>query len=164
MIEDQFLQHFITEDIFIVEEQNYSNRKEISSPTQANEPDPEPISKPDSKEPNPVNKIYDLAIWTPPLTTKDRELLINILKAIKKDFSEALLMEGIVSYQPHFKTLLCFGYQKELELKTGKQMPIYQPVELENRVFLVSALPADLHVSKNEKSRLWTALQTIFSV
>ncbi len=96
---------------------------------------------------------------SPPLTARDKELLVKILAAINEDFEKANLMEGINAYEPHYHKLLCFGYQKELELKLENAVASYQPTKVSDRQILVSAAPADLHADKNEKGRLWTALQ-----
>lgn len=156
MIEDQFLNLFITEDIYQLPEDPLSQKegKPVTASAQKlEEPPVVAIKKP---------VIHSLAIWTPPLTLKDRELISNILKAVKEDITKAHIMEGIATYHPHYDKMVCFGYQKELELKLGCEIELYKPSVVTNKKILISAAPVDLHDSKNEKGRLWKALQEMF--
>lgn len=160
MIEDHYLPFFITEQVYLLKEPVPLESVPKESVIENVEKPTEIVQEPIPTIPTP--KIYDLAIWTPPLTKADRELLTKILKAIKKDFNLAFLMEGINSYQPHYRELLCFGYQKELELKLGSLAELYQPTNISDKKVLVSMAPADLQSDKNEKALLWEALQKMF--
>lgn len=161
MIDDQFLPYFITEEIYSVKESPTPTKTPETAPS---EPTAEAVIPLQTTEiaPPPEEKVHELAIWTPPLTAADKVLVSNILKAIDKDLPSAYLMEGINSYKPQFKTLLCFGYQKELELKSGKSVPLYTPVTIDQRTFLTAASPADLQEDKKQKALLWEALQKLF--
>jgi len=164
MIEDEYLPYFITEDIYLVagdHPQPTANPEEatVTEPKVAAEVKPEPVAP---EIPKVAPKIHELAIWTPPLTAPDKELLVKILAAIKEDFSKAHLMQGINAYEPHYKKLLCFGYQKELELKLGSSASLYQPTEIYGRKVLVSVAPADLQINQKQKALLWEALQKMF--
>ena len=167
-MDDNYLPLFITEPIYLVDEPN-SSAPEVQSSVETKdnpaskveEPAPQPIvsiPKPKPEEP----KTHELAIWTPPLTSQDKELLIKILQAIKKDFHTAHVMEGIASYSPHYKNLLCFGYGKELELKVGEQISLYEPTNHASQQILTSVSPADLQGDPTQKKRLWEALQKMF--
>lgn len=175
MTEDNYLRYFITEDIFIVKNDN--NEPEVQDPAdekpsapaqeapvlqqKVEEPAP-PVVTPTTPKPEAPASIHELAIWTPPLTSTDRELLVKILGAIKKDFNKAHLMEGINSYSPHYKTLLCFGYDKELELKLGTNLALYVPTDHASQQILCSVSPADLQADATQKKHLWEALQKMF--
>ena len=164
-MEDQYLPFFITEDLYLLDE---------IIPEAVKETPPAPVveEKAEKKQETSVVEeppaaiapptVHELAIWSPPLTAEDKELLVKILAAIKEDFKKAKLMEGINAYEPHYHKLLCFGYQKELELKLGASVPFYEPTKVSDRQILVSVAPAELHTDKNEKGRLWTALQEMF--
>lgn len=162
-MEDQYLPFFITEDVFILNEPNESASASgiITEKTARKETKTEVVEEPSAIPPTPL-EIHELAIWTPPLTKADRELLTNILKAIKKDFSTIFLMEGINSYQPNYHQLLCFGYHQELELKLGSRIDMYQPVTAANQKVLASVAPENLQTDKNQKALLWEALQKMF--
>lgn len=171
-MEHNYLPLFITEEIYLIKGDEVTTSQATSAYT-ANTPNQEPaqvVSKveepaPTPKLPTPEKEpevIHELAIWCPPLTKEDRELLSKILMAIKKDLNKAHLMEGIGSYAPHYKTLLCFGYQKELELKIGESVAPYSPTEKSGNKILVSASPSDLHGDPAQKKRLWEALQKMF--
>lgn len=180
MIEDQFLPYFINEPIYLIGEQEAAEpevtaqapeeKAQEAAPVvpeaQAIAPSPKiPTATPDVTTPAPsAPEVHELAIWAPPLTTEDRELLVKILAAIKQDFSKAKLMEGIAAYEPHYKRLLCFGYLKELELKLGEPVAMYEPGKIAAREVLVSVAPEALHSDRNAKGRLWTALQKMFPV
>ncbi|MFY0608377.1 MAG: hypothetical protein JXR10_16785 [Cyclobacteriaceae bacterium] len=188
MIEDSHLPFFINEDLYILKEEKNPAEKiskdasgevptrsvkpSIPSPAVdknvVNEPTPSiPKIKEETKTPVIPEKSVEvekaaLAIWAPPLMKEDEVLLHNILKAIDQDFSKAKLMSGIAAYEEHYEKLLCFGYQKELELKIGKAIPLYQVTSHESQTILVSAAPEGLHSDKNEKMKLWGALQKMF--
>ncbi len=167
-MDDNYLPLFITEPIYIVDEPTVSATDEKTalesedhSVSKVEEPAPQPmVSVPEPKQEEP--KTHELAIWTPPLTSQDKELLIKILQAIKKDFHTAHIMEEIASYSPHYKNLLCFGYGKELELKVGQQIPLFEPTHHASQHILTSVAPADLHGDPAQKKRLWEALQKMF--
>ncbi|MEQ9307023.1 MAG: hypothetical protein RJQ14_24125 [Marinoscillum sp.] len=174
MIEDDFLPFFINEDIFIVDDGTSTISLEkpknettqpptpIKETSQVKEPD-EAIVTPTIPKPTPSPATtHELAIWTPPLTSDDRDLLVKILAAIKKDFAKAHLMEGINSYSVHYKKLLCFGYDKELELKLGQSLERYAPTLHASQQVLCSVSPAELHADPSQKKRLWEALQKMF--
>ncbi|RED95612.1 hypothetical protein [Marinoscillum furvescens] len=172
MTEDQHLPLFITEPIYLVDEGAHTEEQSPAAtpPSKNEEPAKAPVPatpKEDKATPTPTipkiaPKTHELAIWTPPLTSTDKELLVKILLAIKKDFNAAHLMEGINSYDPHYKQLLCFGYHKELELKLGESIATYTPVETKGHRILVSVSPADLAADPAQKKRLWEALQKMF--
>jgi hypothetical protein len=167
MIDEDHLPFFITEDIYIVAEDEVATdagtTEAIQEQPKSTAPEPQPKQQPPVPEiPKVTPKIHELAIWSPPLTAQDKDLLVKILAAIKKDFNAAHLMQGINAYEPHFKTLLCFGYQKELEMKTGKSVLMYDPTTISEKQILVSVAPADLHNDPAQKKRLWEALQKMF--
>ncbi|MEQ8470803.1 MAG: hypothetical protein RIC35_06435 [Marinoscillum sp.] len=173
MIEDSYLPFFITEELYIVEQGDSVQTTQpasIQSTSIAEDPVPQKAEEPKEtlstpsipiSKPTPP-KVHELAIWTPPLTSNDRELLVKILGAIKKDFNQAHLMEGINNYSPHYKKLLCFGYNKELELKLGNEMTLYIPTDHASQQILCSVAPAELHSDASQKKRLWEALQKMF--
>ncbi|WP_421889531.1 hypothetical protein [Marinoscillum sp.] len=163
-MEDQYLPFFITEDLYLLDEIIPESVKETPTAPVVEEEvethEESVVEEPPATIAPPI--VHELAIWSPPLTAQDKELLVKILAAINEDFKKAKLMEGINAYEPHYQKLLCFGYQKELELKLGTTVEFYQPTKVADRQILVSAAPADLHTDKNEKGRLWTALQEMF--
>lgn len=165
MIDEDHLPYFITEDIYLVKETSNEPAEKPSNstanPSVVNEP-VEPVVAAPTSPPAPEPAIHELAIWSPPLTAADKELLVKILAAIKKDFHQAYLMQGINAYEPHYKKLLCFGYQKELYLKLSKSVSFYEPTEISGREILVSVSPAELHSDPAQKKRLWEALQQMF--
>lgn len=155
-MEEQFLHLFITEEIYQLPEET------LSPPVQK---EPEPVTPKLEEPPQPAIEkpvIHRLAIWTPPLTTKDRELLSKILQAVNEDINKCHLMEGLAAYQPNFEKLLCFGYQKELELRAKRNFERYKPTTASGKQVLISVAPAELHDSKSEKANLWLALQEMF--
>jgi hypothetical protein len=162
MIEDQFLPYFITEEIYMVSERIQQDKQVSDENSAVNEPDPQ-IQK-DAKDSIelPEERVHELAIWTPPLTTQDKAFIGKILNAIHKNMESAFVMEGVDSYKPQFKTLLCFGYQKELELKAGKSVSLYNPVTIDHRTFLTAVSPAELAADTKQKALLWEALQKVF--
>ncbi len=166
-IDEDHLPFFITEEIYLVnetetlEEDKQEQNEPEAEAAVAKEPEPT-YASPVTEQPTEIPKTHELAIWSPPLTAQDKELLVKILAAIKKDFNAAHLMQGINGYEPHFKTLLCFGYQKELEMKIGKSVLMYDPTEIADKDILVSVAPADLHGDPAQKKRLWEALQKMF--
>lgn len=175
MIEEDYLPFFIKEDIFIMNEAGLVTEtppaaKPVSSPeSMVKEPAVEkstpPVTTPKINVPAPTAQpLHQLAIWTPPLMKPDRELLVKILAAVKEDFNSAFVMEGIGSYSGNYKRLLCFGYQKELELKIGKKAELYAPVRIDNKEILVSAAPTDLHTDAAQKKRLWEALKVMYQI
>lgn len=172
-MENNYLPLFITEELYLVKgdeltmkaQETPSESTPVQEPTAQTQPkDDKPaiatpkITTPKKEEPAP----HELAIWCPPLTKEDRELLSKILLAIKKDFNKAFLMEGIASYQSNYQTLICFGYHQELEFKTGQTLSPYTPLELSGQRMLASASPSDLHGDPAQKKRLWEALQAMF--
>ena len=167
-MDNDYLPLFITEDVFIVKETQQSGNapaKDVQTPASTDSKAEEPIVKPIPPAPKPKQeeqKIHELAIWTPPLTNEDKTLLTKILQAIKEDFHSAHVMEGISSYSPHYQKLLCFGYQKELELKIGQSLSLYQPSDHASQQILVSVAPSELHGDATQKKRLWEALQKMF--
>ncbi len=192
MIEDSHLPFFITEELYVLDDQTsvYEKAKEEAAPelvekkeetpspiktdqvakaeevSQVNEPTAAIAKKvqgiPTLPEPTPIVDNVPLAIWTPPLMKEDELLLQNILKAINQDFSKAKLMSGISAYAPNYEKLICFGYQKELELKIGKPIPLYVGTKVGDQVILVSSAPETLHSDKSQKMQLWEALQKMF--
>lgn len=165
MIEDQFLNLFITEEIFQLPEQEQEQKTISAAPAPATHnsaPATEAAKPPTVPQPEPTPPTHALAIWTPPLTTKDRELITKILLAVNEDIRKAFLMEGIGAYQPHFEKLICFGYKKELELKLSASLDLYKPSDLAGKKVLISAEPDTLHSSREDKAKLWSALQEMF--
>lgn len=162
MIEDNYLPLFINDELFILKDAQTVSIKDKPEGPMAEPKVPESIVEEPKEELKLV--VHELSIWTPPLTVADKELLINILKAIKKDFHNAKLMEGIDSYESSYKQLLCFGYQKELQSKLSCNLPSYQPTAVGDKTILISVAPAELHTDKAEKGNLWKSLQTMFGV
>lgn len=168
MIDDHYLPYFITEEVYLVSE------KSTSAATQSTAEQPETTTAttneppaPTVEEPTPVTQepeIAKLAIWAPPFTTADRDMFTKMLTAINEDFNKAKLMEGINAYDPHYEKLLCFGFQKELELKIGESIPLYSEKPLAGKRILVAVSPAELHADKKQKTLLWEALKKMFGV
>lgn len=160
MIDDSYLTFFITEDLYLVKEP-VLEKSAPAAPVAVSKPAAPAIPVIAAPAP-PAATVHDLAIWAPALSPADRELLTNILKAIKKDFSKAFLMEGTDSYKPHYRDLICFGYARELSSKLGSAVSVYQPVKLSEKRILLSVTPAELHADKKQKALLWEALQKMF--
>ncbi len=168
MIPDEHLSLFFTEDLYVLNEELSSVQAVEPKEAIVEEPKEELVKKAEPT-PTPILEIpevkitiAELAIWTPPLTEEDRVLLTKILKAINQEMSQALVMQGINSYSPHYKKLICFGYQKELELKTGKSTPMYTIDIRGEQTILISDEPASLHQDVSKKTQLWNALKVMF--
>lgn len=154
MIEDQYLSFFITEQLYLLKELApvqvlAASSKVTADLSEVKEPEPEKITP----------EVAELAVWTSQLTSSDKGLLANILKAMDRDPGSINIMEGINAYTPHYKSLLCFGYQKELELKTGQPGLLYEPYLASGKTHLISATLAELESDKAQKMLLWNALK-----
>ncbi|MFT4833795.1 MAG: hypothetical protein ACI83W_002693 [Marinoscillum sp.] len=164
MIPDEHLSLFFTEDLYVLNEELSTTKPVEQVEATVEEPKEELVKKvePTPEIPEVKITVAELAIWTPPLTEEDRVLLTKILKAIKQEMSDALVMQGINSYSPHYKKIICFGYQKELELKTGKNTLLYSLDQRGEQTILISDEPAALHQDVSKKTQLWNALKLMF--
>lgn len=169
MIEEAYLPYFITEKLYIIKE-DVQKLKSEHVPVSKNESAPvmkaptkaEPAAPAIPKVTKPTPKIHELAVWTPPLTVADRELVGKILTAIGKDIQSAHLMEGIMSFDTHFKDLICFGYDKELEVKLKQPIKLHEPLKVGEQRIIVTLTPETLHSDPASKKALWGALQKTY--
>ena len=173
-MEHNYLPLFITEEVYILKEDSVTEEKpqevvqeqpiaksEEPTSTKVEEPAVTPTPKITiPKKETPV--MHEMAIWCPPLSPEDKDLLTKILKAIKKDINQANIMEGIEAYSPYHKNLLCFGYQDELIAKAGSAIEMYTPTQFSGKKVLTSVAPGELHSDPAQKKRLWEALQKMF--
>lgn len=171
MIDPEYLPFFIKEDLYILNEDIAPQA--VAEPTPIAIKPNYPSDKVENKEievkksDSPTLKktiTHSLAIWTPPLHKEDKELLVKILAAVGEDFNKVFIMEGIASYSPNYQKLICFGYQKEMELKTKVTMELYIPQKMAEKDILISASPADLHSDTAQKKRLWEALKVMYKI
>lgn len=187
MIDSEHLHLFITEEIFVLSDElaAAAEAKPVPAPTEKEEakaqvvaepttplksPAPSPPDvKPETETPKIHKKLtpasptmHEVGIWTPTLSPEERSLLTAILGAVQKDLNKCLLMEGESAYQPHYQTLICFGYQSMLESKAEQEFPNYKLKKVGTRQFLTSASLDVLMNSREEKTKLWNALKGLF--
>ncbi len=173
-MEYNYLPLFITEEVFIVQDNEQAAAEPSAPPTVkdiAHTEQPvsvgrvaEPITPPTPKITVPKAEpiIHDLAIWCPALSAEDKNLIGKILQAIHKDIHKVHVMEGADAYTTNYKTLICFGFQKELSARAGTDIVPYTPLERSGKKVLVAVAPAKLHGDATQKKRLWEALQKMF--
>jgi hypothetical protein len=176
MIEDENLKYFITEDIFILNEPapEYENSKTplIEKEEMVMETKPEitvhvemeskiesPVIPPISAEPE---EIHDLIVLVLPMNSKDKELLINLLKAIQKIEADVKLINSFSDFKGNFKKLLSFGYLNELKHQLDASMEPYQCINNKEQEVLIASPLSALHDNKAEKTALWNCLQKMF--
>ena len=175
-MEHNYLPLFITEEVYlikgdsipteepqeVIQEQPVSKKETPpAAPTKVEEPSVVPTPKISiPKKETPV--MHEMAIWCPPLSPADKDLLTKILQAIKKDINQANIMEGLEAYSPYHKNLLCFGYQNELNAKAGTSIEMYTPTQFPGKKVLTAVAPGELHSDPAQKKRLWEALQRMF--
>lgn len=181
MIEDENLRYFITEDLYMVEEDAVKTKQtpSVQTPT-SSEPtadqvadSPAPyIANPAASSPLSTLKTpsisvtpqvtYDTVVMVLPMNSKDKELLNNLMKAIQKSPKDVHLLDSFSSLNVGYKRLLSFGYLNELKYKLGLPLENYTIYKHgESQILLSSPLSA-LHDNKAEKSALWKCLQEMF--
>ena len=165
MSDQNWLQHFIKEDLYPIQEK--STRDE--HPPAVKEETVE-VANPEKETTSVVAEetleytFHELAIWVPAMSESDKAFIHNIIKAVNKTPEDFQIMEGLESYQPNYGTLISFGYQKELELKLDQKLPLNQLIKTANRTILVTQHASELKNNKSEKMLLWGALKKLFKV
>lgn len=100
------------------------------------------------------------------LTAEERQLLGNILKAIKLNFKEVesyklSLDFEVIASAPIVETVLSFG--DLLRNLDENNHPLYEPVVINNKTFLFADSVSRINLNvANEKTKLWKALQQVF--
>lgn len=183
MIEDQNLQYFITEDLFLVNEPAMENKpisapviitKEVASvpvveiPVEkeavvvAPKTEPSVTADPEKSVLQPQETIHDLVVLVLPMNSQDKELLSNLLKAINKSEANIKLINSFSDFKENFKTLLSFGYLNELKHQMDSSITPYSWFKKGTHQILVSAPLSSLHNNKADKTALWNCLKAKF--
>ncbi|MFY0598547.1 MAG: DNA polymerase III subunit psi [Cyclobacteriaceae bacterium] len=168
MIEEENLMHFISEEIFILEEKTKVYPADTNESSQVEEPSApltqgkeEVLIKSDKEDIQ--ENIYDIVVLVLPMNSKDRELLEKLLKAIKKTEADIKLVDSFSEFKNNFKQLLSFGYLNELKHQVDGTLENYKVSDVDGgKKVLVSAPLSTLHDNNAEKGALWKCLQEMF--
>lgn len=169
MIENENLKFFITEEIFILDENKVAGdgEEKIATPTpsvvkpantdHSKSPTIDRIVK--EKEPQPID---DLVILVLPMNNQDKELLVNLLKAIEKTETDVKLIDSFSQYNTNFKKLISFGYLNELKHQLDDSLVEFKPFEIDGKQILIAPALSALHNNVSNKKALWECLKGIF--
>ncbi|MEP0369186.1 MAG: hypothetical protein ABJN36_00560 [Cyclobacteriaceae bacterium] len=177
MIEDENLHRLFTEEIYVLDEaekaapiaekpaqekvtapvveEPVNEAPEAPAPAKAEEP------APTMQKPAPV-EIHDLIVLVLPMNAQDKELLHNLLKAIKKTEADIKLISSYSEFKDNCKKLLSFGYLNELKHQIDGSLETYKVMKLDDKEMLISAPLSALHNDKSAKGALWKCLQEMF--
>jgi DNA polymerase III psi subunit len=179
MIEDENLHHFISEDIFVLNDEE----QEMATPVGVNPvietptiPPVEEVQKtapviPEThvvEEPVPViekptaAQVHELIVLVLPMNAQDKELLQNLLKAIKKTEADIKLINSYADFKGNCKKLLSFGYLNELKHQIDDSLEPYKVIKNQDKEMLISTPLSALHNNKPAKGALWKCLQEMF--
>lgn len=170
MIEPENLKYLITEEIYILDEKinDYTNQNEsvltVEEPItkkQKTEAETLPLKDETAIESKP-EQIDELVILVLPMNSQDKELLNNLLKAIKKTESDIKLINTFSEFKNNFKTLVSFGYLNELKHQLDESLTTYKTATLDDKRILISSPLSTLHNNNLEKGTLWKCLQEVF--
>lgn len=181
MIEDENLHRFFTEEIFVLGDeaepeqtartQEKTEQELAPAPTPAAELEKETLAAPlpsKVEEPAPVIEkpapveLHDLIVLVLPMNTQDKELLQNLLKAIKKTEADIKLISSYSEFRGNCKKLLSFGYLNELKHQIDSSLKPYKCIKKSDMEILISAPLSALHNDKAAKGTLWKCLQEMF--
>lgn len=149
MIEDQFLNLLITEEIFILKEKK----------TQEEEAAPKQVEVPAKTETRSHSEVilHDLIIISEPLSDADKELLSKILAAIQFDISKVPIIPSL-SKAVDLKVGIFFG--KEYPGQPG--LEVFKPLSVNSKTILKSPVISSFHGNDQLKRQLWGCLKQIF--
>ncbi len=183
MIEDENLQYFITEDLFLVNEpaMEYEQasapvviaKEEVTAPVAEmlvqNEAEvvapksESPITtEPEKSASQPQETIHELVVLVLPMNNQDKELLNNLLKAINKSNADIKLIDSFSDFKENFKILLSFGYLNELKHQMDGSITPFSWFKKGTHEILISAPLSSLHNNIADKAALWNCLKARF--
>lgn len=183
-MEDINLNHFITEDLYLVavdattSQEDTPVSKDYATPEPivetAKEPVTTPVAEPKMATPSlpstpktpsisvPKTVSHDIVVMVLPMNSKDKELLINLLKAIGKTEKDVHLINSFSQLNMEYKKLLSFGYLNELRYKLDLPLENYKKTTHETGEILIASPLSSLHDNRAEKGALWKCLQEMF--
>lgn len=183
MIEDENLQYFITEDLFLVNEPameyEQASAPEVIAKEEGTAPVVEiPVEKesvviapkseasvtpePKKPAPQPQETIHELMVLVLPMNNQDKELLNNLLKAINKSNADIKLIDSFSDFKENFKILLSFGYLNELKHQMDGSITPFSWFKKGTHEILISAPLSSLHNNIADKTALWNCLKARF--
>lgn len=151
MIEDAFLHHFITEDLFLIKELEQAPAEEKKTPAEEGQ-----IPLP----PAPAKIHYPLVILSQSLSDSERVLLGKILGAIKFDLALVPIYQSIPA-DIDFDVLISFGIN-DTSIPAIASLASFTPMQIETRTLLKSRPLTELQGNDELKKQLWSALKQIF--
>jgi len=154
-MEDQFLSHFITEDLYITPQDAIENRP---SPQEQEKEYEENQRTAAAEEPS-IPTHYSFVVVSEAISESERELLTKILSAVGQDIKETTFLLEPVAIDFTYDKMLIFGSKPLPEKSTD----LYKVVKDEGQL-LRSRKLQDIAVSQEEKSKLWNTLKTLFSL
>lgn len=148
-MDENYLPYFIDEQIFIVDERSGNSALESKEDIQES-PKPEIIAE---------VVIIPLLVLTGPLTSEDRALFSKILGALGKNINEVTIIENPNQLLPSYEKLIIFGDH----LVDGTNQSYYSIIDNSTSWLRSNAL-SEIANSKEEKTKLWKALQLWFNI
>jgi DNA polymerase III psi subunit len=144
---NEFLPYFITEEIYPIKESDKSNSpaKEVLHQESNNS---------STSEESPIN--YELIVITGNINDQDKELLMNVLKAVKVNLARTLIKSETPNDLDTYTKLLVFEDNPNVEY--------YQVVKSDKGEKLHSKPLSVFHADRNEKIALWNALKNWFNI
>lgn len=135
---------FITEDLYLIREKKAAV---TTAPTERNDP----AVLPGEQKSAPI----PLAIFHASDDKEDRALLDKIIQACKLSDGDFQLFDGGFDKEISFEKALVF---------VAEAQTYYEPVKYQNSQILCARPLSEIATNKEEKSKLWGALQTFLSV
>ena len=105
---------------------------------------------------------HDIVVMVLPMNSKDKELLLNLLKAINKTEKDIHLINSFSDLNVGYKMLLSFGYLNELKYKLDTPLENYKCFTHASGQILIASPLSALHDNRAEKGALWKCLQEMF--
>jgi DNA polymerase III psi subunit len=106
--------------------------------------------------------VHELVVLVLPMNNKDKELLKNLLLAIKKSEKDVHLINSFSELKVEYKKLISFGYLNELKYKLDLPLENYKWAAHQSSEILIASPLSALHDNRAEKTALWKCLQEKF--
>lgn len=142
MIDEESLKYFITEEVFLINEDEETKKDSVAE----------------------EKTSHAVLVWTHELTDKDQELLKKMLQAVNLDLSKVHLIHQEQDYVEDYKILLSFGHTNFISEKIKREVFLNQPIETEENNILVSYPISSLHTDVKKKGELWQGMKKLFKV
>ncbi len=160
MIPEEHIPFFITEQLFVLDDSDTSEKPSVEKPSEQGQPAveeaPQPTAATKVEEPEVLQA--DIIVVCDKYTPAEKELLSKILGAVKVDINDVLLIEGQPIQTLVYERLIVFG-----DLSVAETGPERYAAASDKKWLRASTL-SELSASQEEKMKLWNALKSWFGI